>query len=122
MKYFYLYKHQAREGHVIKLSKDIVKNNLFDEFYKLVGCRILERIPLTNNIDILCDEEGLLRYPVDINIIKDMNNGREVKITGDFVLATINVDGKYDGLNNDQLNYLKNINITTVPIKMSGIR
>lgn len=122
MKNFYLYKHQVQKGHLIKVSKEIVKTNLFDEFYKLLGCRIIERVCLTDTIDILCDEEGLLRYPVDINIIKDMNTGREVHITGNFIFATVNEQGEYDGLNHDQLHYLKNVKVTTIPINMMKIK
>lgn len=94
------------------------KSDFLKFAYSQIGCDLVEFTSLTPTIDIVTDEEAMLRSPVDINYIYDINTERVMFLTGKLLFTGFK-DGYTTGLNKEQIEYIqKNVKIDTIPISI----
>lgn len=104
------------------MEMDIIKNNCKNGFlkfaYSYIQCDLVEYASLTPTIDIITDEEAMLKSPIDINYIYDMNTERVLFLSGKLLFAGFE-EGHTKGLNQEQIKYIKqNIKVDTIPISI----
>lgn len=104
------------------LSMNVItqkENKGFLKFaYKNINCELIEFSSLTPSIDIVADEEGLLRNPIDINYIYDKETERVIFLTGKILFVGFD-NGNITGLTDEQIDYIKqNVRIDTIPMNI----
>ncbi len=86
--------------------------------YKKLNCDLIEFTSLTPTIDIVADEEGLLKSPIDMNYIYDNETERIIYLTGKLLIVGFK-NGDVTGLKDEQIEYIKsNVKIDTLPISI----
>lgn len=74
---------------------------------------------LDHGITIVVDEEGLLKNPIDINVIKEKKTNQSMQMTGNMIFIAIDEYGRTVGLNEKQMQYIENeLKIVTIPISL----
>ncbi|WP_193018660.1 DUF3846 domain-containing protein [Staphylococcus equorum] len=116
MRIFYVYDNKKKELKEMNAHESVNEMNVF---YQIIGCDLVEMPYLNHGISIVCDEEGLLKKPSDINQIRDLSTGNTLDITGKLIFISTNDEGETVGLNQEQIGYLKEeIEITTLQVNM----
>lgn len=74
---------------------------------------------LNHGITIVIDEEGLLKNPIDSNVIKEKKANQTMQMTGNMIFIAIVEQGRIVGLNDKQMKYIENeLEIVTIPISL----
>lgn len=113
MKTFYLYDNNEQILREVLADDDI---ELLPLFYKFLECERVDMPYLANGISIVCDDMGLLRQPKNLNFIYD-KDGKLHKYVGKMMFVSIDEDGETIGLSENQIAYMKEISIKSVPIE-----
>ncbi|HDG8429221.1 TPA: DUF3846 domain-containing protein [Staphylococcus aureus] len=116
MRTFYMYSEKTQSITTINAHETVDTLKLF---YQIIGCNIVEMVYLDHGITIVVDEEGLLKKPIDINIIKEKKTNQTMQMTGNMIFIAIDEYGRTVGLNDKQMKYIENeLEIVTIPISL----
>ncbi|MBU9783049.1 DUF3846 domain-containing protein [Staphylococcus aureus] len=116
MRTFYMYSEKTQSLTTINAHETVDTLKLF---YQIIGCNIVEMVYLDHGITIVVDEEGLLKNPIDINVIKEKKTNQTMQMTGNMIFIAIDEYGQTVGLNEKQMKYIeKELEIVTIPISL----
>ncbi|HAC5789043.1 TPA_asm: hypothetical protein GZX72_14560 [Listeria monocytogenes] len=90
--------------------------SFLDFSYKHINCDLIEHVGLAPNIDIIVDEEGLLKPYDKVNVVRDSSTGVRAHLVGNMMFAHVE-NGEVTDLTKDDLLYLKrNVSIGSVSV------
>lgn len=116
MNTFYLYDNSKQKLEAVNAHETVNTLNLF---YNIIDCRLVETAPIADRIYAVVDEEGLLKNPIDVNEIEEIETKQRMHLVGKIVFVAIDEEGKTVGLSPEEQDYIKNeIKITTLPSSM----
>ena len=99
----------AQNGMVRQETMKLPSEITLDFCYKLLNVSLIDIIRLEHSIDIIVDDEGLLKWSNYVSTITIC--GENKKIAGNFLMVGSNSDGEFIPLNQKQLNWIEE-NIT----------
>lgn len=115
MNKYFKYDNETMKGQVV-YQRD--NKNFLSFAYETLDCDLIEYISLTPSIDIIVDEESMLKSPIDINYIYDVTTDRVIYLTGKLLFVGFD-NGKTRGINQAEEEYISNnIKIDTIPIEV----
>ncbi|EGQ1387219.1 DUF3846 domain-containing protein [Staphylococcus aureus] len=116
MRTFYMYSEKTQRLTTVNAHETVDTLKLF---YQIIGCDIVEMVYLDHGITVVVDEEGLLKNPIDINVIKEKKSKQTMQMTGNMIFIAIDEYGRTVGLSEKQMKYIKNeLEIVTIPISL----
>ena len=68
-----------------------------------LGCRLIEVVEVGENIDIICDEEGLLSNDAKISLLNHPDFYSSFPIAGKYLFCTHNHEGDTESITFDQV-------------------
>lgn len=81
------------------------RTEILSDFYKIIGCDLVEIAPITEDIDLYVDETGLMKNPETLNIV-EVDDYQHV-LFGNMIFASYDESGKMKGLNAEQKAFIK---------------